>query len=54
MFHPIDDPHEEIDPMNAELTYSWVVGLASQPLIELVQSAAPFRPVQPGQNLPGY
>ncbi|MGI9622729.1 MAG: sulfatase-like hydrolase/transferase, partial [Acidimicrobiales bacterium] len=50
----INDPHEEIDLMDAELTYGWVIGLASTPLIELQQSAAEFPHIAPGADFEGY
>ncbi|MGI9621825.1 MAG: sulfatase-like hydrolase/transferase [Acidimicrobiales bacterium] len=50
----INDPHEEIDLMDAELTYAWVIGLASQPLLELAMSAAQFRHIEPGEDFAGY
>ena len=54
VFDLINDPHEEIDLMDAELVYAWVIGLASQPLIELAQSAAQFRHIEPGEDFQGY
>jgi arylsulfatase len=54
VFDLINDPHEEIDLMDAELTYAWVIGLASQPLIELQQSAAQYRNISPGEDFQGY
>ncbi len=54
VFDLINDPHEEIDLMDAELTYAWVIGLASQPLIELQMSAAQHRHIQPGEDFQGY
>jgi len=50
----INDPHEEIDLMDAELTYGWVIGMAAQPLVELQKSAAEFRNIQPGEDFQGY
>jgi hypothetical protein len=50
----INDPHEEIDLMDAELTYAWVIGLASAPLIALQQSAAQYPNIQPGEDFQGY
>ena len=54
VFDLLNDPHEEVDLMESELTYAWVIGLASQPLIELAQSAAQYRHVKPGEDFPGY
>jgi hypothetical protein len=50
----INDPHEEIDLMDAELTYGWVIGLAAQPLIELQQSTVKYRNIEPGEDFQGY
>jgi len=50
----INDPHEEIDLMDAELTYAWVIGLASEPLMELAQSAAQYPNIAPGADFKGY
>ena len=50
----INDPHEEIDLMDSELTYAWVIGLASGPLIALQQSAAQYPNIQPGEDFQGY
>jgi arylsulfatase A-like enzyme len=50
----INDPHEEIDLMDAELTYGWVIGMAAQPLIALQQSTAEFRNIEPGEDFQGY
>ena len=54
VFDLINDPHEEIDLMDAELTYAWVIGLASQPLADLAVSAAQHRHIQPGEDFQGY
>jgi hypothetical protein len=50
----INDPHEQMDLMDAELTYAWVIGLVSAPLIELAQSAAEYPHIAPGADFEGY
>jgi arylsulfatase A-like enzyme len=50
----INDPHEEIDLMDAELTYGWVIGLAAAPLMELAQSQAQYPNIAPGADFDGY
>ena len=50
----INDPHEQMDLMDAELTYAWVIGLVSAPLIELAQSAAEYPHIAPGADFMGY
>jgi arylsulfatase len=50
----INDPHEEIDLMDAELTYAWVIGLAAAPLMALAQSAAEYPHISPGADFQGY
>jgi len=50
----INDPHEEIDLMDAELTYGWVIGLAAAPLMELAQSQAQYPNIAPGADFEGY
>jgi hypothetical protein len=51
----INDPHEKIDLMQTKLTYGWVIGAASAPLVALEQSAAKFRHIKVGEeNFNGY
>ena len=50
----INDPHEEVDLMDAELTYAWVIGIASAPLMALAQSAAEYPHIAPGEDFSGY
>ncbi len=50
----INDPHEEIDLMDAELTYAWVIGLAAAPLMELAQSQVEYPNIAPGADFDGY
>ncbi|MEL7207776.1 MAG: sulfatase/phosphatase domain-containing protein, partial [Actinomycetota bacterium] len=50
----VNDPHEEIDLMDAELTYAWVIGLASNQLVQLQMSAATHPHIQPGEDFQGY
>ena len=54
VYNLINDPQEMMDLMTSELTYAWVIGLASQPLIELQMSAAQFRNIEPGEDFQGY
>ena len=54
VYNLINDPQEMMDLMTSELTYAWVIGLASQPLIELQMSAAQYRNIQPGEDFQGY
>ena len=55
VFDLISDPNESIDLMQSHLTYAWVIGAASAPLIELAQSAAQFPHIQVGQeDFEGY
>ena len=54
VFDLINDPHEEIDLMDAEITYAWAIGVASMPLIQLAQSAAQFPNIPPGADFQGY
>ncbi len=51
----IADPKETIDLMQSHLTYAWVIGAASAPLIELGRSAAQFPNVGVGEeDFEGY
>jgi hypothetical protein len=50
---PDQRPHEEIDLMDAELTYGWVIGLAAVPLIELEKSPAEYPHIAPGADFNG-
>ena len=50
----VNDPQEKIDLMDAELTYAWVIGVASAPLLELAQSAAEYPHIPPGADFQGY
>jgi hypothetical protein len=50
----INDPHEEIDLMDAELTYAWVIGAASAPLVALAQDQAKYPNIPPGADFEGY
>ena len=54
VFDLINDPHEEIDLMDAEITYAWAIGVASMPLIQLAQSAAQYPHIPPGADFEGY
>jgi arylsulfatase len=54
VFDLISDPHEEIDLMDAELTYAWVIGLAAGLLGQVAQSAAQFPNIPPGADFEGY
>lgn len=46
----ISDPKETIDLMQSQLTYAWVIGAASAPLVALGQSAAEFPNVKVGEE----
>jgi arylsulfatase len=46
----IADPQENIDLMQSQLTYAWVIGAASAPLVALAQSAAKFRNLEVGEE----
>jgi arylsulfatase len=46
----IADPQENIDLMQSQLTYAWVIGAASAPLVALAQSAAQFRNLEVGEE----
>jgi len=51
----ITDPNETIDLMQSHLTYGWVIGAASAPLIAVAQSAAQFPHVKVGEeDFKGY
>jgi arylsulfatase len=51
----IADPKETIDLMQSHLTYAWVIGAASAPLIELGRSAAQFPNIGVGEeDFEGY
>jgi len=50
----INDPHEEIDLMDSELTYAWVIGLAAGLLGAVAQSAAQYPHIAPGADFEGY
>jgi len=50
----INDPHEEIDLMDAELTYAWVIGIAGGLLGAVAKSAAQYPNIQPGADFEGY
>jgi len=50
----INDPHEEIDLMDAELTYAWVIGIAAGLLGGVAQSAAEYPHISPGADFEGY
>jgi arylsulfatase len=51
----ITDPNETIDLMQSQLTYAWVIGAASAPLIALAQSAGEFPHVKVGEeDFKGY
>jgi arylsulfatase len=50
----INDPHEEIDLMDAELTYAWVIGIAAGLLGAVAQSAAEYPHISPGADFEGY
>jgi hypothetical protein len=50
----INDPHEEIDLMDSELTYAWVIGLAAGLLGGVTQSAAEYPNIAPGADFEGY
>ena len=50
VFDLINDPHEEIDLMDAELTYAWVIGVAGGLLGAVAQSAAEYRTSRPGSR----
>jgi arylsulfatase len=51
----ISDPNETIDLLQSHLTYGWVIGAASAPLIALVQSAEQFPHVKVGEeDFKGY
>jgi len=50
----INDPQEQIDLMDSELVYAWVIGAASVPLIALAQSQAQYPNIQPGADFDGY
>ena len=44
------DPKETIDLMQSHLTYAWVIGAATAPLIALGQSAAQFPHIKVGEE----
>jgi len=50
----INDPHEEIDLMDAELTYAWVIGIGASYLTALAKSAAQYPHIAPGAEFDGY
>jgi hypothetical protein len=54
VFDLINDPHEEIDLMDAELTYAWVIGIAAGLLGGVAQSAAQYPNIPPGADFEGY
>ena len=50
----INDPHEKMDLMTSELTYAWVIGMASAPLLQVAASAAQYPHIPPGADFKGY
>ena len=40
--------------MTSELTYAWVIGLASAPLLQVAASAAQYPHIPPGADFQGY
>jgi arylsulfatase len=51
----ISDPNETIDLMQSHLTYAWVIGAASAPLVSLAQSTAEYPHVKVGEeDFKGY
>ena len=54
VFDLINDPHEEIDLMDAELTYAWVIGIAAGLLGGVAKSAAQYPNIAPGADFEGY
>ena len=54
VFNLINDPHEEIDLMDSELTYAWVIGIAAGLLGGVAKSAAEYPNIPPGADFEGY
>jgi arylsulfatase len=54
VFDLVSDPHEEIDLMDSELTYAWVIGIAGGLLGAVAQSAAEYPHISPGADFQGY
>jgi arylsulfatase len=54
VFDLVSDPHEEIDLMDSELTYAWVIGIAGGLLGAVAQSAAEYPNIPPGADFNGY
>lgn len=48
------DPTETVNLMESELTLSWVVKAAMQPLVELAQSTNDYPHIPPGADFTGY
>ena len=48
------DPGETLNLMDSDLTVTWVIGAAMEPLIELAQSAAEYPHVPVGADFDGY
>jgi hypothetical protein len=54
IFDLIDDPGEEWDLMDKRLDCIWVLGPVAQRLGALMQSAARYPNIKPGQEFTGY
>jgi arylsulfatase len=48
------DPQENIDLMQSQLTYAWVIGAAMMPLVALQKSAAEYPHIPVGADFEGY
>ena len=49
-----DDPGEEVDLMDTQLTVSWVIRAAMAPIVALQQSTAEHPHIPPGAEFRGY
>ena len=49
-----DDPGEEVDLMDTQLTVAWVIRAAMAPIVALQQSAAEYPHIPPGAEFHGY
>jgi hypothetical protein len=54
VFDLIDDPSEEWDLIEKRLDCAWVFGPVAQRLGALMQSAARYLHIKPGQEFTGY
>ena len=54
LFMLADDPGEENDLMETELTVAWVIRAAMAPLIDLQKSAARYPHVEVGADFEGH